>query len=267
MQHFTVYIDEAGDEGFGKLAAGPVGGQSRWLVLGACIVNRENDLKLPMWRDQILSRFPQKKTRDLHFRFLNHDQKIVVSQNIAALPIGTCMAMSHKVTISGSAIEQTFKKKKGYLYNYLIRWLLERVTAVCVRRAYPDECLVKIVFSRRGGTNYQSVIKYFQLMKKCSESTRPAHDIVWQVIDFDQIAVESHEKWAGLQFADCLSSAFFSAVEPNGYGNYEHSYAKILKPKLIRDNGHILNCGLTVVPSVAASALDKHQTEFFTLFE
>jgi len=38
MKEYVAYIDEAGDEGFGKLAAGPVGGQSRWLVLGACIV-------------------------------------------------------------------------------------------------------------------------------------------------------------------------------------------------------------------------------------
>jgi len=64
MQHSTVYIDEAGDEGFGKLAAGPVGGQSRWLVPRSR--HRE-----PRKRSQAASmarprfyRFPIKKTRD-----------------------------------------------------------------------------------------------------------------------------------------------------------------------------------------------------------
>jgi hypothetical protein len=266
MQHFTVYIDEAGDEGFGKLAAGPVGGQSRWLVLGAAIVSRENDLKLPQWRDQILSRFPIKKTRDLHFRDLKHEQKIVACQEISRLPVGACVAMSHKVTIPGSKYEKIFKQK-GYLYNYLVRWLLERVTSVCFRKSQPDICAIKIVFSRRGGTNYQSMIEYFNLMKNGNEVMRPARRIVWPIIDFYQIAVENHSKWAGLQVSDCMTSALFSAVEPNTYGNYEHSYASILKPRLIKENGRSLNCGITAVPSRAACGLDRQQDEFFKLFQ
>lgn len=265
MQHFTAYIDEAGDEGFGKLAAGPIGGQSHWLVLGAAIVSRENDLKLPKWRNQILSRFPMKKTRDLHFRDLKHEQKIVVCQEISALPIGICVAMSHKITIPGSKYEKTFKKK-GYLYNYLVRWLLERVTSACFRRSQPDTCTLKIVFSRRGGTNYQSMIEYFNLMKNGNEVMSPARRIVWPIIDVDRIAVENHSKWAGLQLSDCVTSAFFSGVEPNPYGNYEHRYAKLLKPRLIKDNGRALNCGITAVPSIDASRLDQQQEEFFSLF-
>jgi hypothetical protein len=82
MKEYVAYIDEAGDEGFGKLAAGPVGGQSRWLVLGACIVSRENDLRLPALRDQIVTRFAKRKSHDLHFRDLKHAQKVVVCQKL-----------------------------------------------------------------------------------------------------------------------------------------------------------------------------------------
>ena len=130
---FVAYIDEAGDEGFGKLAAGPVGGQSHWLILGACLVSREDDLKLPHWRDQILGRFPKRKTRDLHFRYLNHAQKVVVSQEIAKLPVHLSLVLSHKVTIPGSKYESTFKQQ-GRLYNYILRWLLERITTHCSNR-------------------------------------------------------------------------------------------------------------------------------------
>ena len=51
----VVYIDEAGDEGFGKLKSKIKSGQSQWLLVGAVIVRREDDLKLPKWRDEILA--------------------------------------------------------------------------------------------------------------------------------------------------------------------------------------------------------------------
>lgn len=263
--HFTAYIDEAGDEGFGKLSAGTVGGQSRWLSLGACIVSRENDLKLPAHRNAILSRFPEKQSRDLHFRDLKHEQKIVVCQEIATLPVGICVAMSHKVTIPGSKYEGAFKQK-GFLYNYLVRWLLERLTDACARKASKEPCTMKIVFSRRGGTNYQSMIEYFKFMRNGGEQIPPVRSITWSVIDFDQIHVEDHAKWAGLQLADCMTSAFFCGVEPNIYGNYEPTYALLLKERLIRQNGKALNCGLTIVPSPDKAALNARQADFISRF-
>jgi hypothetical protein len=265
MHNFTAYIDEAGDEGFGKLAAGSNGGQSRWLALGACLVTRENDLKLPTWRDRILSRFPNRRSRDLHFRHFKHEQKIVVCQELAVLPIGFCTALSHKVTIPGSRHETAFKKP-GYLYNYLVRWLLERVSKACHTKSYPEKCKIKIVFSRRGGTNYQSMMEYFKLMRDGNEKIRPTRNIVWECIDIEQIHVEDHSKWAGLQFSDCFTSAFFSAVEPNLYGNYEPSYANILSRRLIKENGCALNAGLVVVPSRSKSSLDERQSAFFDSF-
>lgn len=264
MHQFTVYIDEAGDEGFGKLAAGPIGGQSRWLILGACIVSRENDLRLPAWRDSILSRFPNSKKRDLHFRDLKHEQKIVVSQEIAKLPIGACLTLSHKANISGGKYEEIFKKK-GYLYNFLIRWLLERVTSACFQR--DNDCSVKIIFSRRGGTDYKTMKEYLELMRDGREVIKPVRSIKWKILDIDSIVVENHSRWAGLQIADCITSAFFAAVEPNLYGNYEPSYARILRNNLLREKGNALNFGLTVVPSIEKCEPDDEQLAFFNQFK
>lgn len=261
--NYVAYIDEAGDEGFGKLAAGPIGGQSRWLLLGCCLVTRESDLKLPLWRDEILARFPQRQSRDLHFRKLLHNQKVVVCQEIAARPIEACLTLSHKVTIPGSRWEEVFKQK-GYLYNYLLRWLLERVTHHCANQQ--TGCSLKVVFSRRSNTDYQSMAAYLKLMRDGREMIKPVRSINWKVFDIDSIAVENHSKWAGLQIADCISSAFFVAVEPNVYGNYEPAYAQLLRNNLITRNGHTLNCGLTPVPSMAKSALDEAQRDFFLSF-
>jgi hypothetical protein len=262
VRHYTVYIDEAGDEGIGKLASGVTGGQSRWLIIGACIVSRENDLLLPSLRDSILSRFPKKQKRDLHFRDLKHEQKVVTCQEIARFKLGACLSLSHKVTIPGSKWENIFKQK-GYLYNYLIRWLLERITAACKHKHFSEPCSIKIVFSRRGGTNYQTMIEYFQNLKEGNEVVRPVRKIDWNMIDFNKINVENHSKWAGLQIADCITSAFFSALEPNIYGNYEPSYAMLLQNRLLKTNGSCINSGLTAVPALHKSGLNDHQNYFF----
>jgi Protein of unknown function (DUF3800) len=264
LKQFTVYIDEAGDEGFGKLAAGPKGGQSRWFVLGACIVAHENDVKLPHFRDAILARFPNRKTRDLHFRELKHEQKIVACQEIAKIPVGICVALSHKITIPGSKHESIFKQK-GYLYNYLVRWVLERVTAACAQKDRNGK--IRIVFSRRGGTDYNVMKDYLAMMRDGKEVILPVRSINWNVLDIDSIAVENHKRWAGLQIADCITSAFYFGVEPNPYGNYEPRYSQILKDRLIRSSGVALNCGLTPVPSLLKCAADELQTAFFKSFD
>jgi hypothetical protein len=265
LKHYTAYIDEAGDEGLGKLTGPGSEGQSRWLCLGACIVTRENDLKLPGWRDGIIAKFPKKKTRDLHFRDLKHEQKVVVCQEMSKLPIGVCVTLSHKVTIPGSPWESTFKKK-GYLYNYLLRWLLERITEVC-RRIGGQGASLSIIFFRRANTDYRTMKEYFNLMKDGREFMPQYRRIDWTLIDIENISVENHSKWAGLQIADCATSAFFLAVEPNTYGNYEHTYAKLLRDRLIKSlGGHFLDCGITPVPSWAKCQANAHQEEFFRFF-
>lgn len=266
MTEFVAYIDEAGDEGFGKLAAGPVGGQSRWLIIGACIVRREDDLKLPALRDKILARFEKRQTRDLHFRHLKHAQKIVACQEVAAFPLHVCVTLSHKVTIPGSNFEQAFKKK-GFLYNYLVRWLLERITSSCAELVHPAACSLKLVFSRRSGTNYQTMKEYLELMRDGREVMKPVRSINWKVLNVADIAVENHSKWAGLQIADCVTSAFFMAVEPNVYGNYEPAYAQLLKGRVLRaKGGSALNRGVTPVPSFFKCKADEAQLKFFKSF-
>jgi hypothetical protein len=265
MAEFIAYIDEAGDEGFGKLRdAGGNGGQSRWLLIGACLVCAEDDRALPSWRDSILARLPGKR-RDLHFRDLNHDQKVFVSQEISKLPVGAAVAFSHKVTIPGSRWEQTFKRK-GYLYNYLVRWLLERISFECAPDLGEERNSLKLVFSRRGGTDYAVMRDYLTLLRDGRELLPPVRTIDWNVVDVNNIAVETHKKWAGLQIADCITSAFFSAVEPNVFGNYEPRYAEELRSRVITRANRGLNHGVTPVPSLGGCQPTDHHRGFFNSF-
>lgn len=264
----VVYVDEAGDEGFGKLRLPDRGGQSQWLLLGSMIARGNKDAQLPKWRNAILDRFPNSRRSDLHFINLKHEQKVVVCQEIARLPLFSCVVFSNKKTIPGSSWAELFKRP-GYLYNYMTRWLLERVTAFCAADSESSRqlpCKVKVVFSRRGGTDYRSMAEYLCLMRDGREVVRPARQINWNVFDPSDIAVENHSVRVGLQFSDAFTSAFFSAVEPNVYGNYETQYAEILRQSVVRVSGNALNAGVTPVPSLPGCQCNEHQTTFFRSF-
>lgn len=264
MADFIAYIDEAGDEGFGKLRTqGANGGQSNWLIIGACIVQGEHDTKLPSWRNHILKRL-NRDARDLHFMNLNHDQRVVAAQEIGKLPLGAALSFSHKVTIPGSKWAGVFKQK-GYLYNYLVRWLLERITAEV--KSFPGgPHRLRLAFSRRGGTNYDSMTNYLRLLRDDRQLYPTPGKIAWDVLNPNDLEVINHSKSAGLQLADCVTSAFYSAVEPNFYGNYETRYAEFLRPRVITRAGNGLNHGIIPVPSLIKSMPDDHQNAFFRTF-
>lgn len=263
MADVIAYIDEAGDEGFGKLRdPEAAGGQSRWLLLGACLVMADDDAKIPEWRDQIITRL-QKSWRNVHFCDLGHDQRVVACQEIAKLPVGAAVTLSHKVTIPGTQWASIFKKK-GFLYNYMVRWLLERITSEVA--TISPTARVKLVFSKRGGTDYHSMRDYLILMRDGLERKPPVRTIVWRTLDVDQIEVENHSKRAGLQLADCITSAFYAAVEPNRFGNYETRYADLLRGNVIHKKGNALNHGVAPVPHWAKCAADEAQLAFFKSF-
>ena len=265
VREYIAYIDEAGDEGLGKLREAKAGGgQSRWLAIGAAIVSSENDRQVPKWRDDIMGLFPKKRHRDLHFRFLNHDQAVAACQNLAERPVGACVIASNKITLLDHPKLPVFKQP-GHLYNYLVRFLLERVTVACAlaaKLAGAEKARLRIVFSRRPNTDYQSMKEYLCLMRDGLEVMKPIRSIRWDVLDPNDIQVENHSKRAGLQIADIITSATTSAFEPNGYGNCESRYALSLKGRFIRNNGHILDCGLTIIPPIGKCPLTDEQREF-----
>jgi hypothetical protein len=263
--HFSAYVDETGDEGFGKLRSPGTTGQSRWLGLGAVLVAQENDRFMPSWRDEIVALFPKKKNqRDLHFRYLNHHQRVAACNILREKPVGICVVASNKETILDSAERDIFKRKQ-HLYNYLVRFLLERLTAACREKALRENsgpASLFVTFSRRAGTDYQVMQKYFELMRDGREVMKPARSIDWTIFNPSNIRVENHSVRAGLQIADLATSATCAGLEPNEYGNVEPRYALSLKPRYLRERKRILNCGLTLIPPIGSCPLSLEQTAF-----
>jgi len=263
MQQYIAYVDEAGDEGFGKLREEGTTGQSRWLSLGAAIVSKENDRFVPSWRDEIVNLFPRRQSRDLHFRHLNHDQRVAACALLSSKPFGICVISSNKETLLDSPVKEVFKRK-GHLYNYLVRFLLERVTEAIARSAKRDNTKARlhVIFSRRAGTDYQSMKEYLQLMRDGKEAIPPVRSIVWDVLDPTSISVENHSIRAGLQIADVVTSATYGAIDPNQFGFTEPRYANLLRSRYLRKGGRALNCGITIIPPLDKSPLSDAQREF-----
>ncbi len=255
MDEYFVYIDEAGDEGFGKLASTNKGGQSNWLLLGGIVVSRENDCHLPQWRDEIMDAFPFKRRRDLHFNKLRHEQRVAACRMLSTKRFGACVVGSDKTTIPELRPDLLkIYKSKGHLYNYLVRYLLERLTSACVDKSNGRNCRITVTFSKRGGTDYEVMRDYLFLMRDGKEVIRPVRSIDWTALHPEDVKVEDHSNRAGLQLADVVTSATYAALEENMYGDNETRYASLLRSRYIRTKDKRLrNCGLTIVPSTSFS--------------
>lgn len=262
---FVAYIDEAGDEGLGKLALpNPSPGQSKWLVIGGILVREEHDRELPKWRDEVMALFAGKSHRNLHFRTLNHNQKVAAVEQLATKTFGICCVCSNKITLCDGGKYFRLFTQKGHLYNYLTRYLLERLTTAVrdVADRSGQKCELRVVFSRRGGTDYQSMRDYLILMRDGRERRRPVRNIDWSVFSPENIKVENHSLWAGLQLADVVTSATAAGLEPNIYGNYEPRYASTLARRFLTKNKKVLGTGLVLIPPIGKSPLDDAQRAF-----
>ncbi len=236
--NYRVYIDEAGDDGFSFKPDGR--GSSRWLVLSAVVVRAKRDHDLIRNIAETRTLLGKPTNHPLHFRKLDHAPCKAWAAKLATAPVRTMSVVANKEHPSTSA---KFSGNKDLFYRYLIRLLLERVSWFCRDNEEPAApgCLTDITFSNRGSMSYQEVRNYLDLLK-----ANPAHQckIHWPAIDPQQVKAIPHTKIAGLQAADAVASAIYSAVQPNRFGQVEPSYVKELKPILYRHNGILWSYGL-----------------------
>jgi Protein of unknown function (DUF3800) len=239
---YIAYIDESGDDGLTNFRGkGSQGGASSWLIISACVFRYSYDVECVGWRDEILAEMPEKKSRDLHFTNLTHQQKVFATKRLSEQKVKAISILSNKRTIQPGTYQQ-----KNQLYFYLTRYLIERVSWLC--RDYRHivtggDGRVKIIFSRRGGMSYQDFQSYLYRLQ--ADQTVTIH---WPVIDIDGVEAFDHSTRAGLQLADIVASSFAAGVETDRFGNCECRYAETLKPKVYCRNNNYLSYGVKAVP-------------------
>lgn len=264
MTHsYVAFIDESGDDGLSKFREpGGHGGASSWLVLSVCVFRAAYELEAVRWRDEISGKFPDKKSRSLHFVNLNHSQKVVAAQVIGSKPVRTITIMAAKRPIPVGMYGE-----KNQLYFYMARYLIERLSWLCrdLRPSVPEgDGRVKITFSRRGGMSYDDFRQYLRKLKADINGDVRIH---WPVIDIDGVDAQDHSRNASLQLVDAVASSFAAAVEPDRYGNCETRYAELLKPVTYRRNDNYLSYGVKIVPKYEDCNLSSQQLKFIDMFK
>lgn len=263
MTHsFVGYIDESGDDGIGNVRkAGSHGGQSRWLVISACVFRATFDLEAVAWRDAISALMPEKKNRDIHFSKMNHGQRTAAVQSLVERPVRVISVLSNKETIPAGVYTE-----KNQLYFYLTRYLIERISWLCrdLRPRVPEgDGRIKLTFSRRGGLSYSGFTAYLERLRAAEDREINIH---WPVIDVAGISARDHSTSAALQLADQVASSFAAGVEPDKFGNCEWRYAETLKPVIYQRKGNYLSYGVKIVPRPPEFVQTPDQARFIALF-
>ncbi|MGO4124712.1 DUF3800 domain-containing protein [Inquilinus sp. YAF38] len=267
---FVTYIDESGDTGIDKIKPFDANGASEWLVISCFLVRVENDTKTLSWVREILSKFKNVQSSHLHFADLISAKKLIACEVISSKDCRFFVVMSNKKNIRKYKNSKLDDGNKSWLYWWMCRLLLERVTDFCDRHVPAEKKgsqKLRIVFSRRGGMRYIDFHNYLQKLYLQSRTGRlviDTGDIYWPVIDFDEIFVLDHKARAGLQLADVVAGAFFQAVERNRPAECDPIYAKLLRPRMARDRyRRIMGYGIKTMPDLWEMQLALEQRPIF----
>jgi len=261
MSHsFVAYVDECGDDGLAhyrmRLRSG---GASHWLGVGAVVWRMSRDLEAVQWAKGILADLPQRNRKLLHFKNLDHNQRVMALHHLSEKPLRIICVMAHKPSLQAEFSE------KNQLYHYLCRYLVERISWLCrdLRPRAPEgDGRVKIIFARRGGMSYPDFQSYLFTMQ---QSARTDIRIHWPVIDIDAIEARDQPERYGLQLADLAVSGLCAGLEPDFYGNVELRYARILRNNVFQRNGNYLSYGAKILP-LPGDVPVKALSEFVELF-
>ncbi len=235
---FVIYVDEAGDEGFGDKA-------SEWFVLSA-VISRKNS-QTAIWdnvrQTKLLIERPENKP--LHFRDLPHCKCVAWTKQIRNLPLRTISILMHKPSLTE---RETFKKKYQ-LYRYTSRRRIERWSGCCkekVKRGVGDG-RAEVIFSNRSAMSYEELRCYWT---KLRDDPSQVTSIEWNHLDLTKLSAVNSDQDGGLQIADCVASATLRAVTTNKWGDNEARYFQELLPRAYAPKEKILGCGVKIFPSL-----------------
>ena len=235
---FVAYIDESGCEGFKFLPHEQ--GSSRWFVLSALVVRKENDLQMVQLARQARELLKKQPKQVLHFRDLKHEQRVPLARLLGTAHMRTVNVIVHKPSI---AEPENFQQERFSLYRYATRLLAERVSWLCRdhRRTGIGDGKVELVFSNRSAMSYDDLRDYLEKLKT---DTSNEVRVDWNTLDPGLLRAVNHDQLAGLQLADAVASGIFFALNKNPYGETEERYLRLLSPTLYRHQQRVQGYGL-----------------------
>lgn len=222
--HYTLFVDEAGDDKVERLKPQSPDGNSEWLCLGGYLIRAEAETDLDRRRDEILRAIGQKPGGVLHFRNLKPVSRIVVARTLAskcnpARGFVVCSCKQTMLNHHNARAAAASSNQRDYLYNFVSRLLLERVTGYVTthaKRRGIEKPVLRIVMASRRGHHFGQFKAYIQqLIHQATAGTTflSTRQIVADVLRYNLIDRAPASQLAGLQLADVLVSAFFQSIE------------------------------------------------------
>lgn len=255
--HYIAYVDEAGDPGLKRVKPLDQDGSSEWMVLSAVIMRAKWEPEIPNWLQELKKDIRVDVRGALHFRNLSPARRLAVAKSIAERPIRAISVCSNKKNMRGWRNVRAEKMpSQEWFYNWCLRLLLERVTGFCESRRRKDfgdgPCKIKIEFSRRGGHRYsqtRAYTLYLRHQEKGSKLFLNKRRIITDLLSTD--LMEDHPHWSrpGLQFADTIASAFYSAANTIGPGAWDIEPAKALTKIMAKDGRSCTDFGVALQPT------------------
>jgi hypothetical protein len=268
---FHVYIDEAGDPG-----VKPKKKEERlwtdWFTVAAVVVSDQSDSDVVDWvKDMKEAVRSQNNAAGLHYRSLSDTNRARVCRMLGRKRVRIFAVASQKDSMREHYNPRLGRANDRDFYNWCLRLLLERVTEWCYRRVQPHDdkdCSARIVFSKRGGHNYQDLRDYLRKLEaQCltKNLVLKKKGIAPGVIRDGLIFVEKDSDVAGLQLADIAASAIFHAANSVSK-RYNLEPALALVPRLT--NAHnskkAKNAGLLLLPFAHQGTIHPDDQAIFT---
>ena len=281
--HYTLYIDEAGDPKVDQLKPEYPEGNSEWLCLGGYLIRAEAEADLDRRRDKILVEVGSKPCNELHYKKLSLKNRMIAVRLLTDPTFSArgFIICSYKRTMLNHSNERAAKvsaNPKDVMYNFVCRLLLERATKyvrLSATRHGVDRPVLRIVMASRTGHHFGRFKAYVQQL--INQATAGSTYLDTRAIDatvlrWSEIARVPASQSAGVQLADCMTSAFFQSLEQSS-PTYDTEIAKNLLPLMAERGtreGRSKNCaneGVTLYPATrAAHLISPEQASFFTYF-
>lgn len=266
MVDFVLYIDESGDPGLKHIATGG----SQWFVLSGLLVRSTHVPTLGNTHEAILSQFKNRQTEYLHFKDLIPIKKLIACEELSRTPCRGFCVISDKRNILNYR-NPHMGPNKDWLYWWMTRLLLERVTDYCFRQAENNKIYdpkIRIVFSRRGGNNYDEFKRYLAWLYAQSTAGGlyiDTGDLKWNLYDPAEIHIVDSKNLVGLQLADIIAGAVYNGLE-TGTKQHNLKYISALLPIMAKDKRpRLFGYGVKVMPHVGKIDLNEEQKKFFTI--
>lgn len=245
---FVAYIDESGDEGFTFREDGS--GSSRWFILSAVVLRRSKHLSPVAALRAARQTLRWEPRRDFHLSAMRHEPRLVLLHEITKLHLRTITIASFKPDIPEP---ERFNGQKFFLYRYLSRLLIERVSWLCRDhgQAEDGDGTVELIFSDRASMSYDDIRTYMQRLK---DRAAADHDIRihWPAIDIANLRAVAHGQLAGLQIADAVATSYYYALNLSRFGIADPSYLRLLRAHAYRHEGQCFGYGVKFLSDFAS---------------